>query len=728
MIVNVDSKDVHRIIPIPKPHTRAVVNLKNKEVHFSSLCLEASYGEHHFFEVTVGFDVLKKEFFGVPSERIELIDEILTIEFLSGKDSNFFKGIITGISIVGKEGVSGHYVLKGVGMTVRLEQGKRFEVYTNRPIDLILSNILQRVNNISGYDLKIIENGLGDISKLDYVMQYNESDWEFIQRLCYQYNFNLYYDGLYLIIGDEKSPPKLIPLVYDRDITNISFNAQYIPNIFTHYINDINDGKDVLIDSDTKHIDTGRYERQIFDKQLIFGVNEQERNPVRPSEINGNFIEVQSGVVSKQTRNTGKTVCINGLANTPLVKVGSRITVEMPDGFQVSSIGTYVVTKSIQTIDKEGNFHNEFEAVSAAVKFIPVKERPIPVVSSMEAEVTSTDDPLGMGRVSIRFPFQYYSDKVWVRVLVPDAGATYNKEKNRGFVFIPEVGSKVIVGFERNNPAFPYVMGALFTRQTGGGGGEKNGVKTFRSSEGHTIEFNDTKDGISLSLYDKNANIMRINTKEDKIEISAVKEIVLNSKKITINATEELALIGSKISESAKEHEVLTEGTYKAEANEQKLKSNNYTQSSTGDSKIISGSNLESKGSNIKMDMGGNAQSPKAPKEARNMVAFNPTPQSVLESEILPEETNVEERGENPQVVSIKLLDDEGNETEFLSRSTNLEVETKDMANKKLELKLMDDETNDEIHVGDFFIPTNDYIVKANLKKRDRSISEEGCE
>jgi hypothetical protein len=204
------------------------------------------------------------------------------------------------------------------------------------------------------------------------------------------------------------------------------------------------------------------------------------------------------------------------------------------------------------------------------------------------------------------------------------------------------------------------------------------------------------------------------------VEISAVEEIVLESKVITLNATEKLSLIGAKIEEHAKEHEIQTEGTYKADANVQKLTSNNYKQSSTGGSEIVSSGGMEIKGSTIKLDMGGGAESPKAPIEARDMIAFVPAPLGKLDSELLPEDNNVEEPGDNPQIVSIKLFDDNGQETEFLSRSTNVEVETKDMAGRKIELKLKDKETGEDVNLGDFFVPTNDYILKTSVRKKER--------
>ncbi len=52
----------------------------------------------------------------------------------------------------------------------------------------------------------------------------------------------------------------------------------------------------------------------------------------------------------------------------------------------------------------------------------------------------------------------------WIRVMRPDGGGGRDGvETNRGFVFIPEVGDHVLVGFRHNDPNRPYVMGACST-------------------------------------------------------------------------------------------------------------------------------------------------------------------------------------------------------------------------------------------------------------------------
>jgi hypothetical protein len=412
------------------------------------------------------------------------------------------------------------------------------------------------------------------------------------------------------------------------------------------------------------------------------------------------------------------------------VRIGEIAVATIPKslpGVQFTDLGSFRVIEVHHRVDYAGHYYNTFTGITARAETLPDHHIVTPRASSELATVIDNADPRHQGRVKVRFLWQSQDEGTnWIRVQTPDAGGSDATVKNRGIVFISEIGDQVIVGFLQDDPSRPYVMGSLFHRDNSSGAADNNSVKTISTRSGHVIEFNDDEKGDwGISIKDKNGNVIHINTKDKKLELSAIEEVSVNSKKITLNATETLKLIANKISEHGKEHEVMTEGTYKAEANNQKLISNNYTQSSMKGTEILSGKSVDIKGSAINMDMGGGAQSPKAPTEARSMATIVSTPQSTLENEMLPEQDNVESPGLNPQIVSIKMFDGHGNETEYLSRATNVEVETKDMAGKKVELKLKNSETGEDVHLGDYFVPTNEYVIKTTANKREHHVVKE---
>ena len=103
--------------------------------------------------------------------------------------------------------------------------------------------------------------------------------------------------------------------------------------------------------------------------------------------------------------------------------------------------------------------------------------------------VTNNEDPDGLGRVKVRFPWrEKEDDSHWARIATLMAG------NERGSFFLPEVDDEVLVAFEQGNIHHPYVIGALWNGQdkppeTNKDG--KNNIRKIRSRSGHEIILND---------------------------------------------------------------------------------------------------------------------------------------------------------------------------------------------------------------------------------------------
>ena len=134
-----------------------------------------------------------------------------------------------------------------------------------------------------------------------------------------------------------------------------------------------------------------------------------------------------------------------------------------------------------------------------------------------------------------------------MRVQSPDAGKSDQVAQNRGFVFIPEPGDLVMVGFEQGNPDRPYVTGSLFYKANSKGAATNNTVKSIRTRSGHTLEFNDDENGQwGITITDKENNIIRLDTKKKSIAISAPEKITIETKDVIVSASNNLELIAAK--------------------------------------------------------------------------------------------------------------------------------------------------------------------------------------
>ncbi|MBL4746288.1 MAG: hypothetical protein JKY08_07955, partial [Flavobacteriaceae bacterium] len=79
-----------------------------------------------------------------------------------------------------------------------------------------------------------------------------------------------------------------------------------------------------------------------------------------------------------------------------------------------------------------------------------------------------------------------------------------------------------------------------FHQENGAGGKQDNNIKTIITKSGHMIEFNDTPRQESITITDKNKNIIFLDTANKNIRISAPETIDIEAKNINFRATESI--------------------------------------------------------------------------------------------------------------------------------------------------------------------------------------------
>jgi len=142
--------------------------------------------------------------------------------------------------------------------------------------------------------------------------------------------------------------------------------------------------------------------------------------------------------------------------------------------------------------------------------------------------VTNNQDPEKLGRVRLRFPWLSASEEsAWARVASPMAG------RERGLWTLPEVDDEVLVAFERGDPRFPYVLGALWSSkapppETNEGG--KNDARVLRSRSGHVVRLDDADGEERIEIVDASGkNSIVVSTKDNSITLTADADVVVRS-------------------------------------------------------------------------------------------------------------------------------------------------------------------------------------------------------
>ena len=147
--------------------------------------------------------------------------------------------------------------------------------------------------------------------------------------------------------------------------------------------------------------------------------------------------------------------------------------------------------------------------------------------------VTNNQDPDGLGRVKVKFPWLSDQDESqWARIAAPMAG------NERGVYFLPEVDDEVLVAFEHGDVRFPFVIGALWNgvdKPPADNGDGKNNLRVIKSRSGHTIKLNDEDGKETIEIIDKSEkNSVVIDTANNSITITSEKDITLSATKGTI--------------------------------------------------------------------------------------------------------------------------------------------------------------------------------------------------
>ncbi|NDV78472.1 type VI secretion system Vgr family protein [Dysgonomonas sp. 511] len=531
-----------------KNMVNAILRVGGQELEFVDLEIVQEYGQHHHFTVRLDSDIAGKTFMGKPTEQIEMIGSMVVIDIRHGENNGgayVFKGVVTKVRMTGIDGRNGFLILEGSSPTIMLERGRRMDVYS----DMTLRNIFKKLIEGVYTDYMKCVNEPTYENKIDFLMQYNETDWEFLKRIAYLYGENLFYSGSEILFGAYEEW-EAIKLTYDKEISDIEFCTRMLPNqsVYYQYVAE----QDSFLDKESP--DKIENSNPFLDKAA-------EQNLALTSEkpaVNqiGAPVNDRSGleelVKRDKTRTAAQTVYVTGKSKTFESTIGRLITICIPGEFSMNKeLGTYRVVKSIHRINERLRYSNEFEAVPASLQTMPVAEPKMPVAESVLGHVTSNEDPKNQGRVQVDFAFANQYSKIWMRVMTPDAGSSDAASTNRGLVFIPEKGDQVMVGFEYGDPNRPYVMGSMFHAGNAAGGTSDNHIKSIITRSGNSITFDDEAGSITIKdkqgadstvTLDGKGNVsvnsnqsITLSTGKSMISMTSAGKITIQGEEVTVN-------------------------------------------------------------------------------------------------------------------------------------------------------------------------------------------------
>lgn len=518
------------------------VKVGDTECDCEKVVLHQSMTSHHRFEVWVNYRARRENVWILTADEVmEQIGSPLTITLthLKSTETTVFQGYITDVEVGGKNGDQGYAILRGGSPTLILDRDPSMDCFADQTLRGIISEVVER----SGVPLKLSNNPRFETT-IPYVARYKETSWQFLSRVVRSYGEWFYYDGRQLVVG-EPTGSQTQNVTYDLELREMRITSSLRP--LNGEVYDYDPGNnDYFNDAPPENIDGKIIYMQVAQKHAKPFYPQKTLLPTERAIVDE--ADVVGYMRARHSRDIQQMYSFSATSATCAIRLGEMIYVTLPKSMtriKLFDIGRFRVTEITHTYENQ-IYRNEFKGVAGSTEFLPLdEEAPIPTALPEVATVTDNQDPRHQGRVRVRFMWQDETDNNaasnWIRVQTPDAGSSDNVARNRGFVFIPESGDQVMVGFEKGDPSRPFVMGSLFHRDNTTGAEADNTLKTIRTRSGHTLEFNDDEQGLwGITIKDRNGCVIEIDTKGKNINISTPETMTFNAKNISINATESL--------------------------------------------------------------------------------------------------------------------------------------------------------------------------------------------
>ena len=496
------------------------VTVKGEEQKFVSLHLRQGFNRHHTFTVVVNYLSPNNTFQQTPEKFIGYIGETASISFVHRQtgESYDFEGIITQVEMVGSMGETGGVAIHGTSPTILYENNRTLDSWMDQSLSTIIKEATQEYGKVN-----LVSNPKY-AAPIPYMAQYNESVFDFMNRLSALYGEWFYYDGTKVYFGkpDRDNTEKI---VYDMDLEEVRLVANLVPGKSARY--------DYVAQENKQHnADTPAKPDGMNDLQSIAhscsekAYTAKTTSAAEPHVMDKAELDEQMRIVKNASG--ANLLNIKGIGKTCRIRIGEIIDVSFPDRMKLPPLGKFRIVGIEHEVRRDGHYSNSFVGVPDGTVHIPVPDVKRPLALPELATVKENNDDKGQGRVKVAFDWQKNGKTTnWIRVQTPNAGVSGAVPKNRGWVFVPEIGDQVMVSYEHGNPDRPYVTGSVFHSGSGKGGDKDNKVKSIITRSGNAIVFDDETGSIVITDQTGKQLIMLDGT--DAITVMAKKSITLTN-------------------------------------------------------------------------------------------------------------------------------------------------------------------------------------------------------
>ena len=382
---------------------------------------------------------------------------------------------------------------------------------------------------------------------IPYCVQYNETNYQFLQRLALRYGEWLYNDGTRLVFGNliQRDAVRLAYPSKDIPDYSVELNIQHVPfahvaSSYNSYDSELRDGLGEAVGAFNElHSRVSDASQQCYTKNTIQNLHSGGYANIdsRDAILSVSTVSHGRGEKAGMLTYSGRTYCSKLKLGSTLVVVDNYITDSVISTKSQVDQDEILITELTHSFSADEIYSNHFVGIPSASDYPPYANADVyPVASSCRAKVKYNEDPFDLGRIRVQFDWQAQQDAgmitPWLRIIHPYAGG------EKGFNFIPEIGEEVMVDFEGGNAERPYVKGTIYNgidnvdiKWIPGHNGD-NKIKAIRTRNGHTIEIHDEGNDGYIRIYDnkKENYILTFSTDQKLIKLESTRNIELYAK------------------------------------------------------------------------------------------------------------------------------------------------------------------------------------------------------
>ena len=419
------------------------VKVDGTPCNFSFLQLRQTMFGHHTFVVGGDFCTKDQIFKRPSSKRMQkLLGCALSIRI---KDEEYgltdFEGVIREVDT----GDQGMIMIYGGSPTIMMADDYSMASFVENDLASIVKQTIVNVECKIEYKIELQNN-----CEIPYAYRYNESSYDFLNRLLSACGECFFYDGKKIIVGcfDGQDTLKPVSLSCKHDLSemNVSFrlNNNHVEHTETKSLNKFI--KNVLSLS-----------KFIYGDYTIF-----------PNRVSANchaFNLLENSVYGNHYGNLSEKVMFKAKTHTCKVALGKVISIDtdlaLPGFFNAEK--NFRIVEIVHNYDTMGHYENEIVGISTDADYIPSWNVVLPMAVPEVAEVVDNQDPEKQGRVKVQYVWQqqevlaHGGTSGWMRVHLAGMGSC-NTLKDKHSFSVLEIGEQVMVVYEYGNPNRPFVI------------------------------------------------------------------------------------------------------------------------------------------------------------------------------------------------------------------------------------------------------------------------------